>query len=168
MDKQAVASEIQGLIETGRDFHHRGWSLATSSNYSVVTGRDPLRLLVTCSGFDKGRLTPEQFVIVGEDGKSVCDSGRKPSAEVLLHVALARCTGAGSVLHTHSIWGTLLSEVGAVHGYLEISGYEMLKAFAGISTHEVTVRVEVFLTRRTCLILRAGWRSACATPVVLH
>jgi methylthioribulose-1-phosphate dehydratase len=34
--------------------------------------------------------------------------------------------------------------VGAVHGYLEISGYEMLKAFAGITTHEVTVRVEVF------------------------
>jgi hypothetical protein len=59
MDKQAVASEIQGLIETGRDFHQRGWSLATSSNYSVVTGRDPLRLLVTCSGLDKGRLTPE-------------------------------------------------------------------------------------------------------------
>lgn len=144
MHTQAVTSEIEGLIETGRDFHHRGWSLATSSNYSVVTGRDPRRLLVICSGFDKGRLTPEQFVIVGEDGKSVYDSGRKPSAEVLLHVALARCTGAGSVLHTHSIWGTLLSEVGAVHGYLEISGYEMLKALAGITTHEATVRVEVF------------------------
>jgi methylthioribulose-1-phosphate dehydratase len=144
MDTQAVASEIQELIETGRDFHRHGWSFATSSNYSVVTGRDPLRLLVTCSGFDKGRLTPEQFVIVGEDGKSVCDSGWKPSAEVLLHVALARYAGAGSVLHTHSIWGTLLSEAGAAHGYLEIRGYEMLKALAGIATHEVTVRVEVF------------------------
>jgi methylthioribulose-1-phosphate dehydratase len=144
MDMQAVTTEIQRLIETGRDFHHRGWSLATSSNYSVVTGRDPLRLLVTCSGFDKGRLTSEQFVIVGEDGKSVCDSERKPSAEVLLHVALARGAAAGSVLHTHSIWGTLLSEAGAAHGYLEISGYEMLKALAGIATHEVTVRVEIF------------------------
>lgn len=144
MDTQAVTAEIQRLIETGRDFHHRGWSLATSSNYSVVTGRDPLRLLVTCSGFDKGRLTPEQFVIVGEDGKSVRDSGRKPSAEVLLHLALARGGAAGSVLHTHSIWGTLLSEAGAAHGYLEISGYEMLKALAGIATHEVTVRVEIF------------------------
>ncbi|MBV9998882.1 MAG: methylthioribulose 1-phosphate dehydratase [Verrucomicrobia bacterium] len=135
---------MQGLIETGRDFHHRGWSLATSSNYSVVTARDPLRLLVTCSGFDKGRLTPEQFVMVGENGKCVCDSGRKPSAEVLLHVALARYAQAGSVLHTHSIWGTLLSEAGATRGYVEISGYEMLKALAGITTHEVTVRVEVF------------------------
>ena len=144
MDTQTVTAEMQGLIETGRDFHHRGWSLATSSNYSVVTGRDPLRLLVTCSGFDKGRLTPEQFVMVDEDGKSVCDSGRKPSAEVLLHVALARYAEAGSVLHTHSIWGTLLSEAGAAQGYFEISGYEMLKALAGITTHEVTVRVEVF------------------------
>jgi methylthioribulose-1-phosphate dehydratase len=144
MDTQTFTAEIHRLIETGRDFHHRGWSLATSSNYSVVTGRDPLRLLVTCSGFDKGRLTPEQFVIVGEDGKSVRDSGQKPSAEVLLHVALARGAAAGSVLHTHSIWGTLLSEAGAAHGYLEISGYEMLKALAGIATHEVTLRVEIF------------------------
>src|SRR5262245_57282595 len=127
MDTQAFASEIRGLIETGRDFHHRGWSLGTSSNYSVVTGCDPLRLLVTGSGFDKGRLTPEQFVIVCEDVNAVSDWWRKPSAEVLLHVVLARSTGAGSVLHTHSIWGTLLSEAHAARGYLEISGYEMLK-----------------------------------------
>ena len=43
------------LIECGRDFHHRGWSLGTSSNYSAVTGREPLTLLMTGSGFDKGR-----------------------------------------------------------------------------------------------------------------
>jgi methylthioribulose-1-phosphate dehydratase len=144
MDAKAFDSEIQGLIETGRDFHHRGWSLGTSSNYSVVTGCDPLQLLVTGSGFDKGRLTPEQFVIVGEDGNAVSDCRRKPSAEVLLHVALARSAGAGAVLHTHSIWGTLLSEAHAARGYLEISGYEMLKGLAGITTHEASVRVEVF------------------------
>ena len=144
MDAQAFASEIQGLIETGRDFHHRGWSLGTSSNYSVVTGRRPLRLLITGSGFDKGRLTREQFVLVGEDGSAVSDWRRKPSAEALLHVVLARAAGAGSVLHTHSVWGTLLSEAYAARGYLEISGYEMLKGLAGVTTHEASVRVEDF------------------------
>ena len=38
----------------------------------------------------------------------------------------------------------MLSEAGAAQRCLEISGYEMLKALAGITTHEVTVRVEVF------------------------
>lgn len=144
METQAFASEIQRLIETGRDFHQRGWSLGTSSNYSVVMGRDPLRLLVTGSGFDKGRLTPEQFVIVGGDGNTVKDRRCKPSAEARLHVVLARSAAAGSVLHTHSVWGTLLSEAHAARGYLEISGYEMLKGLAGVTTHETSVRVEIF------------------------
>ena len=33
---------ITDLIETGRDFHRRGWSLGTSSNCSIVVSRDPL------------------------------------------------------------------------------------------------------------------------------
>jgi hypothetical protein len=63
------AAAISDLIATGRDFHTRGWSLGTSSNYSVVVDRDPLTLLLTGSGFDKGRLQPENFVLVGTDGR---------------------------------------------------------------------------------------------------
>jgi hypothetical protein len=37
---------IADLIETGRDFHRRGWSPGTGSNYSVVVGRDPLTLFL--------------------------------------------------------------------------------------------------------------------------
>ncbi len=132
-----------GLIETGRDFHRRGWSLGTSSNYSVVLGRDPLRLLITGSGFDKGRLTPEQFVVVDDRGTRLDAAHPKPSAETLLHTLLARTVGAGAILHTHSVWGTLLSEANVARGFLEISGYEMLKGLAGITTHETTVAVAV-------------------------
>src|SRR5271168_4482668 len=99
------ADAIAGLIETGRDFHRRGWSLGTSSNYSVVVDREPLTLLLTGSGFDKGRLQPEQFVLVGEDGRSRHASFPKASAETMLHVALARAAGAGAILHTHSVMG---------------------------------------------------------------
>ena len=79
-----------------------------------------------------------------EEGTAVSDRRLKPSAEALLHVVLGRSAGAGSVLHTHSVWGTLLSEAHAARGYLEISGYEMLKGLADITTHEASVRVEVF------------------------
>jgi methylthioribulose-1-phosphate dehydratase len=133
----------QELIETGRDFHRRGWSLGTSSNYSVVTSRDPLQLLITGSGFDKGRLKPEQFVVVDGQGQRLDPAHPKPSAETLLHTVLARKVGAGAVLHTHSIWGTLLSEALQPAGRLQIAGYEMLKGLSGVSTHDTRVTIAV-------------------------
>ena len=76
------------LIECGRDFHHRGWSLGTSSNYSVVIEREPLTLLMTGSGFDKGRLQPDQFVMVDEKAQALDGDFPKPSAEALLHTSV--------------------------------------------------------------------------------
>ncbi len=144
MQSSPSSAAAAGLIRIGREFHRRKWSLATSSNYSVVLNRDPLRLLLTGSGFDKGRLRPEQFVEVDENGRSVSEDGPKPSAETLLHVILARSAGAGAVLHTHSVWGTLLSEACLNAGHVDISGYEMLKALPGVASHEHPVKVEVF------------------------
>lgn len=144
MDSHCVAADSAALIRIGREFHRRGWSLATSSNYSVVVNRTPLRLLLTGSGFDKGRLRPEHFVEVDEEGQSTSAAQPKPSAETLLHVVLARSAGAGAVLHTHSVWGTLLSEAKAAHGSLRLHGYEMLKALAGVTSHEHTLELPIF------------------------
>src|SRR6202521_4883563 len=88
--EQPASAAMSDLIEVGVDFHRRGWSLATSSNYSVVSGRDPLRLLLTASGKHKGQLTPADFVIVDETGRLAVASGERPSAETMLHVALAQ------------------------------------------------------------------------------
>ena len=140
---------VDELRATGADFHRRGWSLATSSNYSIVLGRDPLELLVTISGKDKGRLEREDFVRVGADGQPIEPSGPKSSAETMLHVVLAQeLPDVGAVLHTHSVWGTLLSDwanaSSKVDEHIEIEGYEMLKALAGNATHQTTERVRVF------------------------
>lgn len=134
---------IRELIECGRDFHHRGWSLGTSSNYSAVVDREPLTLLMTGSGFDKGRLLPDQFVMVDEYAQSLDEDFPKPSAEALLHTVLAK-HGAGAVLHTHSVAATVLSEHFLKDGGLRIAGYEMLKGLAGITTHESEAWIEIF------------------------
>ncbi|WP_395751981.1 methylthioribulose 1-phosphate dehydratase [Prosthecobacter sp.] len=131
------------LMECGRDFHRRGWSLGTSSNYSAVLGREPLTLLMTGSGFDKGRLQPDQFVVVNEQAQAVQAGSPKPSAEALLHTVLAR-HGAGAVLHTHSVAATVLSEHFLKDGGLRIAGYEMLKGLTGITTHEAEAWIEIF------------------------
>lgn len=123
------------LAEAGRAFYSRGWVLGTSGNFSAVLQRDPLRLLITASGLDKGALTAEQFLEIDQSCKVLSGEG-KPSAEALLHTVVVRLRGAGAVLHTHSVWSTLLSEVHGARGGLAISGYEMLKGLEGIKTHE--------------------------------
>ncbi len=123
------------LAEAGRAYHARGWALGTSGNFSVVLRREPLRLLITASGLDKSALAPRHFLEIDADARVLRGSG-KPSAEALLHIAVARTRGAGSVLHTHSVWSTLLSEQHAQHGGLAISGYEMLKGLESVKTHE--------------------------------
>lgn len=134
---------VDDLRETGAELHRRSWSLATSSNYSVVLGRDPLELLVTASGKDKGRLGREDFVRVGSDGKPLTPDSPKSSAETMLHVVLAEeLPDVGAVLHTHSVWGTVLS--GMVGDELVIEGYEMLKGLEGVTTHETVERIRVF------------------------
>jgi methylthioribulose-1-phosphate dehydratase len=40
------------------------------------------------------------------------------------------------VLHTHSVFSTVLSDRHAAAGGLAIEGYEMLKGLEGVSTHE--------------------------------
>ena len=40
------------------------------------------------------------------------------------------------MLHTHSVWGTTLSDAHAADGGLHIDGYEMLKGLDGVCTHE--------------------------------
>lgn len=130
-----IAESLAALSECGRNFYQRGWVLGTSGNFSAVIERDPLRLLITASGNDKGQLTTEHFVQVDESGQVVAGDG-KPSDETLLHLTLVRQRGAASVLHTHSVWSTLLSNVHASEGGIHIAGWEMLKGLAGVKSHE--------------------------------
>jgi len=124
------------LVEIGRRFDARGWVLGTSGNFSVVTSRDPLRMAITPSAASKGALTRDQILEIDAQGAVVPDNAGKPSAECLLHLRVAEICDAGAVLHTHSVWGTILSDVHACREGLAIEGYEMLKGLEGVHTHQ--------------------------------
>jgi methylthioribulose-1-phosphate dehydratase len=123
------------LAEAAKGFYHRGWALGTSGNFSAVVSPEPLRLVITSSGVDKGRLTTDQFVQVDGDGKVAAGEGR-PSDETKLHLTIVRGRSAQSVLHTHSVWSTALSALSTDDSGIEIAGFEMLKGLAGVRTHE--------------------------------
>lgn len=54
----------------------------------------------------------------------------------MLHVEIAKRRGAAAVLHTHSVWSTMLSDIWARENGVSIQGYEMLKGLAGVTSHE--------------------------------
>ena len=126
----------QRLVEIGRRFDARGWVLGTSGNFSAVLDRDPLRLAITASGHAKGELTADQIIEIDDTGRVIGRATGRPSAETRLHLEIVSVRGAGAVLHTHSMWSTLLSQRHARAGGVTIEGYEMLKGLDGVRTHE--------------------------------
>lgn len=125
-----------GLAAVARGFHARGWLLGTSGNLSAVVQREPLRMAMSPSGIDKGELQAEQVLTIDEAAHVVGQDGGKPSDESLLHIRIVKERGAGAVLHTHSVWNTILSDVFAADRGIKIEGYEMLKGLQGVRTHE--------------------------------
>jgi methylthioribulose-1-phosphate dehydratase len=127
------------LIDAGRFIDSRGWVPATSGNLSARLSDGCIA--ITVSGRHKGRLLPEDIMRVDAEGRSL--DGRKPSAETVLHTGIyRRYPDAGAVLHPHSPASTLLSRLMA--GEIILENYELLKALAGIDTHETRIAVPVF------------------------
>jgi methylthioribulose-1-phosphate dehydratase len=124
------------LAATAKGFHARGWLLGTSGNLSAVIQHEPLRLAMSPSGVDKGELMPDQVLTIDENARIVNKDSGKPSDESLLHIRVVKERGAGAVLHTHSVWNTILSDLYAPEGGITIAGYEMLKGLQGVQTHE--------------------------------
>ncbi|MBA1272853.1 methylthioribulose 1-phosphate dehydratase [Stutzerimonas azotifigens] len=131
----------RAIIEAGRFLYSRGWSPATSSNYSArLSGTEAL---LTVSGKHKGELGIDDLLAVDMQGQSL-EPGKKPSAETLLHTQLyAWKPDIGAVLHTHSVNATVLSRI-SLSDSLVFADYELQKAFSGVSTHESQVLVPIF------------------------
>ncbi len=137
------AQIAESLAAIAREFHSRGWLMGTSGNLSAVVDREPLRLAMSPSGVDKGELTPAQMLLIDEHARLLSHSADlsgvssiKPSDESPLHIRIVQERGAGAVLHTHSIWNTLLSDLYFDQGGVAIEGYEMLKGLQGVRSHE--------------------------------
>ena len=143
MSEKATNDYSLELAEAGQEFYRRGWVLGTSGNFSMLLARKPLRICVTASGIEKGKLDETNFLELDDDAEILQGFG-KPSAETLIHLTIYRfLPKARSILHTHSVWGTILSDHFFEQGAIEIEGYEMLKGLAGVTTHEHRERVPI-------------------------
>jgi methylthioribulose-1-phosphate dehydratase len=127
-----LAKKLCGI---GKDFYARGWAPGTGGNYSAVLQREPLQLAVTPSGVEKGSIGASEIVRVNHVGEVLAGKYR-PSYETLVHCTIVRLRNAGAVLHTHSVWATILSAEYASEQGINVENYEMLKGLEGVSTHQ--------------------------------
>ena len=130
------------IARAGAEFAARGWTPATSSNFSLRV--DATTIAVTVSGRDKGALTPTDVMAIGIDGTPI-DPAQRPSAETALHLQIyRRLPQTGAVLHTHSHAQTVASRLFAAAGVIHLRGWELQKAITGYTTHESELAVPVF------------------------
>lgn len=127
------AAATKAIIAVGSRLAQRGLAPATAGNYSMRL--DDASYAITVSGSHKARLSEADLMRVDASGKAL--DGKRPSAETPLHcLVYAIDAYAGAVLHTHSIAGTVLSRALKGADGIVLEGYELLKIFPGIVTHD--------------------------------
>lgn len=134
----------QQLAHVIRAYHQKGWSPATSTNYSFRLPENPDVIIVSRSGIDKSQFSAADFMEVDMQGLALpAFEGIRPSAETLIHCKLYQLfPEMHCILHSHSVYSVLQSMKN--DQAVKLSGYEVLKGFEGITTHEVHVEVPVF------------------------
>lgn len=143
MPKQLRKHELLSVIQW---FHAKGWAPATSTNYSFRNpAPDQNTYTISRSGVDKSLFKVEDFMEVDALGQPLeAYRGVKPSAETLLHTMLYEQAAVQAVMHTHSVVSTVFSWEHRAEACVSISGFELLKGIAGVSTHEATVQLPIF------------------------
>jgi methylthioribulose-1-phosphate dehydratase len=141
-DITTFAAASESIVAAGRFLYGRGWSPATSSNYSMRL--DVQHIAITVSWRHKGNLIAEDVMVVNLAGEPVQSSGR-PSAETLLHTVIYELfPEVGAVLHTHSVGATVYSRLLEGAQQLCFSDYELQKAFPGYESHEGDLVLPIF------------------------
>lgn len=166
--QRAASNSSTDLADAGREFYRRGWVLGTSGNFSMLTSRDPLRFAITASGHEKGNLDETSFLVLDENGEIITGLGR-PSAETSIHLTIYRAIPTvSSVLHTHSVWGTILSDLFFQQGAIEIKGYEMLKGLSGVTTHEHVETLPIIANSQDYIQLAKEIQALLAERAEIH
>jgi methylthioribulose-1-phosphate dehydratase len=137
-----AARGIADVVYLAQHAGAMGWVPATSGNFSARV--DEQRCAVTATGGFKGETTADRVIVVeiGQPGDPLAEG---LSSEGPLHLQLYRDNPwIGAVAHVHTHASMALSRRHAQDDALQLAGWELLKAFPGIATHDTSVSVPIF------------------------
>ncbi|WP_043630202.1 class II aldolase/adducin family protein [Nonomuraea candida] len=154
------------LCEYGRRAVELGLVIGTSGNLSVREGD---LVAVTPSGVALDRLTPESCPVVDLTGRRV-EGELRPSSETPMHLAVYETTDARAIVHTHSVFGTVvattMTELPPVHyNALLLGGTVRVAEYATYGTPELAANVRAALEggKRAALMANHGGMTLGAT-----
>ena len=139
MEKELMVSIIKGI-------NSKGWSPATSTNYSYRTELNSSTFLISKSGKDKQNFTIYDFMEVHLNGEPIdAFKSEKSSAETLIHCFIYQnFPTTKCILHTHSLSSNILPVIKNNPKQITAEGYEIIKGIKGNSTHNTTLKLPVF------------------------
>ncbi|WP_232362454.1 class II aldolase/adducin family protein [Desulfogranum mediterraneum] len=154
----------RGLVATGVSMNQSGLNQGTSGNISVRCGRD---FLITPSALPYEQCGPADMVrldMAGAPQDRRQSSSRRPSSEWRLHRDLYQARPeAGAILHSHSIWCTVLAclekEIPPFHYMVAVAGGDSIPCapYALFGSQELSDRLLATIgQRRACLLAHHG------------
>lgn len=148
----------QKLVTIGKLLAERQLIAGTDGNLSVRLDDD--RIMITPSGVPKGRMSPDDMVIVDINGKKLQGNG-KPSSEMLMHLFVyQQRPEIGACVHAHPPYATafavagrelpadLLPEVVVFIGEIPLTDY------APAGTDAVPKSIAPFIEKHCAFLLR--------------
>lgn len=143
---------IKDLIQAIKRIASQGWCQATGGNFS--TRIDVKTFFMSRSGVDKQSITERDFLILDIQGQ-VLEGVGKPSAETLLHAFIyEKCPETQTILHTHSLPATIISQLDKAQSYVLINGFEMQKSLNGVTTHQIDIQLPIFENQQDMQFMR--------------
>jgi methylthioribulose-1-phosphate dehydratase len=130
------------LAKVIRDYNLKGWSPATSTNYSF---KDELnQIWVSRSGVDKSEFKSDDFIKINSSGEAMEElTNIRPSAETLIHCFIYQMFPETKViLHSHGVNPVLVSSI--EKSEVSFEGFEIQKGFEGQKTHLNRITIPIF------------------------
>ena len=160
-----LAEMQQAVVDAGRQMIGRGLVAGTWGNISMRSP-DGEHIAITPSGRPYDQLMPEDIVIINPTGQVL--SGRRPSSELALHLAIYHArTDVRAVVHTHSLYATACAVAGkTIPASLEemvqaVGGPVQVAAYALPGTVELAANAVAALADRSAVLLANHGVAAC-------
>jgi L-ribulose-5-phosphate 4-epimerase len=110
MEKNKEGQLRLEVVEAAKAIFEKGLVENNEGNVSIRNGRKE-ELFITPTGNQYDKLTSDQIVHIAFDGTPL-STGKLPSTEIKLHLAIYNSRPkVQSVIHTHSVFATILSVV---------------------------------------------------------
>lgn len=153
--------ERELLVEYGNKLMEYGLTKGTGGNLSIYDETKGY-MIITPSGIEFDKLTPEDMVVMDLDGK-IISGEKKPSSEYMMHTMIYKDRkDIKSVVHAHTMYATVISclreTLPAVHYMIALAGKDVRCAkYATFGTEELAINaVEAMKDRNAVLLANHG------------